>query len=105
MKILIALILLVGLVGCSKNDDNCCCKPTTTVEKSKDPVCGMWVEKKKDLYPLLFDGVMYYFCCNDCALTFANNTAKYASTCDCKKYKRDCKCDHCAGKQVPCDCR
>lgn len=98
-----SIVLFLLLAACGKPMDPAAIKPT--VERFKDPVCNMWVEKKKDLYPLLFDGVLYYFCCNDCAITFTNNTAKYAYKCECKKFKRDCQCDHCSGKQVPCDCR
>lgn len=96
------IVLLVLLASCD-NKPLPVVKPA--IERFKDPVCDMWVDKKADLYPLLYDGVLYYFCCNDCALTFSKNTAKYAYKCECKKYRRDCKCDHCAGKQVPCDCR
>lgn len=106
------LLLLMVLAACGKPMDPVAIKPT--VDRFKDPVCSMWVEKKNDLYPLLYDGVLYYFCCNECAMTFSKNIEKYAYKCDCKKTghrsdlfpeDRNCKCDHCAGKQVPCDCK
>lgn len=91
------------LLACGKIPAPSATRPT--VERFKDPVCNMWVEKKAAFYPFLHDGVLYYFCCNDCVLTFSKDTVKYAYKCECKKVQRDCKCDHCAGKQVPCDCR
>lgn len=97
-----SIVLFLLLAACGKSMDPSAIKPTA--ERFKDPVCNMWVEKKADLYPLLHDGVLYYFCCNECALTFTKDVKKYAYTCECRKIKRDCNCDHCTGKQVPCDC-
>lgn len=109
MKTMIALILLAGLVGCGKKNDCCCSSaPVTIVEKAKDPVCGMWVEKNRPNYQdriVVFDNTKYYFCADECAADFSKNQTKYVTKCACPSYKHDCKCDHCSGKQVPCDCR
>ena len=96
-KLAMSLLLLAS---CGKPMDPVAIKPT--VERFKDPVCNMWVEKKPPVDR--FDGAWYYFCCPECADQFHKNPTKFAKACDCKKTGRNCKCEHCEGKQVPCDC-
>ena len=74
------------------------------IERFKDPICNMWVFKENTYPTVLHDGVLYYFCCNECATMFSKDVDRYAHVCRCKKIRHDCKCAHCSGKQVPCDC-
>ena len=103
-----ATILLL-LVACDKKES--CCQPgavlASKVERAKDPVCKMWVEKNRPNYQdvmIMFDNTKFYFCCDECAIQFTKNPTKFVTPCSCSKTGRDCKCDHCQGKQVPCDC-
>lgn len=104
-----SIVLFLLLAACGKSMDPAAIKPT--VERSKDPVCNMWVEKKPPM--ATFDNTCYYFCCQECANQFNANPTKFVKACDCKKTghrsnlfpeDRNCKCEHCEGKQVPCDC-
>lgn len=110
MNKIMMLMALLMLVGCGKKDD-CCCNTapaTTSVERRKDKVCGMWVEKNDRAIKAEWDNADYYFCSEDCKKTFVKDTMKYLSTptrCSCREHGRvNCKCDHCAGKREPCDC-
>lgn len=121
MKI-VWLLALFLVAGCGKQDDCCCSKtpttPTTTavVEKRKDVVCGMWVEKIATAIKAEWDNADYYFCAEDCKQAFVSTPMKYLKptssrlgvlryTCNCKEDGRpNCKCDHCSGKREPCDC-
>ncbi len=100
------LVMLLVLVGCGKKEDSCCCTQTTTsVERSKDLICNMWVNKTDKAIKTEFDNADYYFCAEDCKKQFLANPTKYTRICDCKKFKHDCQCEHCAGKRTPCDCK
>lgn len=103
MKLLMLSVVLL-LASCGKEE------PKVTgpiIERAKDPVCGMWVEKKPAPISIvvIFDKACYYFCADSCAATFAKEPTKYTTPCNCSKIKRDCKCEHCQGKMVPCDCQ
>lgn len=93
-------IVLLFLVSCGKQED----KPTTAIERAKDPVCGMWVSKTSH-HSLVWDNAKWSFCAKDCLISFRQEPTKYAKACECKKINANCKCDHCAGKLEPCDCR
>jgi YHS domain-containing protein len=105
VKILIALMLLVGLAGCGKKEDCCAIQPTIVGEKAKDPICGMWVAKTEKAIKAEFDNADYFFCAEECKAQFLKNPTKFVTACDCKNFKHDCKCEHCSGKRVPCDCK
>ncbi len=42
-------------------------------EKTKDPVCGMSVDKKKTEFSTEYSGKAYYFCSRSCKMTFDAN--------------------------------
>lgn len=103
MKFILVLALL-ALVSCGKNDD----APVIHAIKAKDPVCGMWVEKRPAPISIVvvFDKALYYFCADECSKEFAANPLKFTQICNCKDAGRsNCKCEHCEGKAEPCDCR
>lgn len=104
MKFLMLSAVLL-LASCGKEE----AKVTgPVVERAKDVVCGMWIpkdEKARLIGTALWDNGEYWFCAADCRTEFLKNPAKYGSTCDCRKIKPDCKCEHCQGKMVPCDCK
>lgn len=101
-KLLFALLLLTA---CGREPETTCCTPTKKVDKSKDPVCGMWVvPTDPQTFNTKFDNAIYYFCAESCRETFDRDPLYHVKACNCKKYKRNCDCDHCQGKQVPCDC-
>lgn len=101
---MVVAVLMLG--GCSKKSDCCSGKPTSVVtERRKDAVCGMWVEKSDKAIKAEWDNADYYFCAEKCKADFLKNPTQYATKCDCKSYKRDCKCEHCSGGRVRCDCK
>lgn len=112
MKLVLVLALLM-LVSCGKETP----VSTPAVERAKDPVCGMWVEKHpKPGHPVLdvvvFDNACYFFCAEECSKEFSANPTKYTKVCKCPHSRssdlfpedRNCKCEHCQGKMEPCDC-
>jgi YHS domain-containing protein len=99
------LVAVLMLAGCGKKNA-CCSKPTSSaVERSKDLVCNMWVDKTPTAIKAEFDNADYFFCAEECKQQFLKDPKKFATVCDCNKTKRDCKCEHCSGKRVPCDCK
>ena len=108
IKFLVAAMLLVGLVSCGK-EESCCQQPAKPgVERMKDPVCGMWVNKdaksRADVGTAMFDKGEYFFCAKECLIAFTGEPTKYVRACKCANLQRNCDCGHCAGKFVPCDC-
>jgi YHS domain-containing protein len=42
-----------------------------------DPVCGMEVQRDRAAGSTLYDGTRYYFCSEDCKLTFDGNPEQF----------------------------
>lgn len=55
--------------------------PSMTAAEGKfiNPVCGMAVSTTDPLHQEEFEGVSFYFCCDNCWTTFQKNPAKYAA--------------------------
>jgi xanthine dehydrogenase accessory factor len=49
----------------------------TAPAEAVDPVCGMTVEADDSSYPLVHDGVTYYFCRAGCRRAFEADPAAY----------------------------
>ncbi len=47
------------------------------VEKERDPVCGMMIERQDAVSQQKYEGNTYYFCNRRCATKFANNPQSY----------------------------
>jgi xanthine dehydrogenase accessory factor len=52
---------------------------TTMVGKFINPVCGMAVSTTDPMHQEEYEGVSYYFCCDNCWATFKKDRAKYAA--------------------------
>ncbi|AGK60332.1 hypothetical protein Asulf_00300 [Archaeoglobus sulfaticallidus PM70-1] len=50
---------------------------TETNDKTKDPVCGMVIDREKAVSKSEYMGKTYYFCSLDCKKTFDENPEKY----------------------------
>ncbi len=48
-----------------------------TDDKTKDPVCGMMIEKEKAAGKSEYKGKTYYFCSPNCKKAFDENPEKY----------------------------
>ncbi len=46
--------------------------------KTKDPVCGMKIDKKESKFSFDFQEGTYYFCSNDCQKKFEAEPEKYS---------------------------
>ena len=49
-----------------------------TQEKIKDPVCNMRVDKKKTKFSTAYKENIYYFCSENCKMTFDADKEMYA---------------------------
>ena len=47
-------------------------------EKIKDPVCNMSVDKNKTKFSTVYKEKVYYFCSENCKMTFDANKETYA---------------------------
>ncbi|HLO04000.1 MAG TPA: YHS domain-containing protein, partial [Symbiobacteriaceae bacterium] len=56
--------------------------------KMIDPVCGMRVEIEEAQARLQYNGEVYYFCAQSCAITFAEDPDRYAIKSD--SPRREC---------------
>jgi len=107
VRSLMLLALPLLLVACdqkpeSKAPEHSMPAAAPSADKSKDPVCGMFVDKAKST-KLTHEGADYYFCSDNCVAKFKADPKKYAAHCSCANTKRQCSCDNCGGKE-PCDC-
>lgn len=50
-----------------------------TQEKTKDPVCGMSVDKEKTQFSSKMNEKVYYFCSQNCKQQFDTQPEKYAT--------------------------
>jgi len=78
--------------------------PPAAVEKAKDPVCGMYVNKATALKAEV-DNAHFYFCAEECLKKFQADPGKYARACVCAKTKARCDCEHCGKSGSLCDCK
>lgn len=47
---------------------------------TKDPVCGMQIDKLKAAHRIEYQGVVYYLCSDDCRQKFDADPDKYAGS-------------------------
>jgi YHS domain-containing protein len=73
------------------------------VDKAKDPICGMMVDKAGPL-KASHEGATYHFCAEACLKRFQAEPAKFAVHCSCGKTSKKCSCGHCGTKGDVCDC-
>ncbi len=98
------LVLPLLLAACdSKGDGPGPANPGAVVDRAKDPVCGMMVDKAGSL-KTVHEKSTYYFCADDCLKKFQAEPAKHASPCACGKTSKKCPCGHCGTKGDTCDC-
>jgi len=104
MRTLMLLALPLLIVSCGKEESKPAMDhgPAAGADKTKDPVCGMMIDKTKAIKHT-HEGADYYFCADACLAKFKAEPKKYAVHCSCAGMKRQCSCDHCGGKE-PCDC-
>lgn len=50
-----------------------------TERKTKDPVCGMEIDKDKTQFSVKINGKMYYFCSENCQQKFNTKPEAYAA--------------------------
>ena len=77
--------------------------PAGAVDKAKDPVCGMRIDKTGPL-KAVHQGATYHFCADACLKQFQADPAKFAVPCACGKTSKKCPCGHCGVKGDVCDC-
>ena len=77
--------------------------PAGAVDRAKDPVCGMWVEKPAP-HRATHEGATYHFCAEECLKKFRAEPATYAAACLCGKTSKTCPCGHCGAQGETCDC-
>ena len=79
--------------------------PATSTDRSKDPVCGMMVDRAAAPFKMTHEGATYYFCAEACLKKFQADPKPHAKLCACGKTSARCPCEHCGGhKKDPCDC-
>ena len=66
-----------GLSGAQADDAERAAPGTAQPAEATDPVCGMTVVADDSSYPLVHDGVTYYFCRVGCRRTFEADPAAY----------------------------
>ena len=91
-----------------KYDDNHKDDDSKKIEKVKDIVCGMTVEKDK-AKTLEYRKEKFYFCSNERLEKFKKEPKKYPTglsgePCVCRKDMPGCGCGHCKGKDEKCEC-
>jgi xanthine dehydrogenase accessory factor len=90
----IALVAIVGVLallrgrdqapvntGQDRRQPDARTAPGTMAAEGKfiNPVCGMAVSTANPMHIEKYEGVSYYFCCDDCRTTFQKDPAKYAA--------------------------
>ena len=50
----------------------------STTNMAKDPICGMMVEEKTAKWISEYNGKKYYFCNENCKITFDKNPKRFA---------------------------
>jgi len=51
--------------------------PNVIQKDTKDPICGMTVEKSKAKHKTEFEGKTFYFCCAGCKQKFEQSPERY----------------------------
>ena len=105
MRIL-ALAIPILLASCGKQEESSgtsTMPQAVTADRSKDPVCGMMVDKDTTR-KAAHEGSNYYFCADECLKKFQVSPSKFAVACECGKTAKKCACGHCDPKGETCDC-
>ena len=105
---ILAIPVMLALAACdqkpAEKSSGMPAAPATSADRSKDPICGMMVDKEKAAFKTTHEGATYYFCAEGCLKKFQAEPKKFAAHCACVKTAKKCDCGHCAPKGDTCDC-
>ena len=106
----IPILIIATFIWCIEisfnlNKINGIAEEATLSEKVTDAVCKMKIDKDAAII-INFKGKNFYFCSNECKYKFGTNPKKFSCICffEIKEGDEFCKCAHCSGEGVMCDC-